>query len=357
MGQKLDNSENYIATCQKSKHQTYEEEACNGRKQFCEKKFNKFTFPGAHNAGTGQKDNPNFSCFYKNHDLNVREQLDFGLRFLDLDVIYNEGGNCNGLETGTFNKIAQPKSISAVAQNFFIALQIAGHGAFTFLYQCMGSLKHYFQEVKKWMEEKENTREVVIVHLGELKNRDEVIDHFQRLLSCVYPSDKGINTHFQETGKWPTLGEAISSEKQLFVMVKFKKAELLGNDDIQRKYIKVLKVKDESLKESLPKGTISMISAYKSGYVGDNCIQRVQMVEKKCQELQADFVKVPAYGTLTNDAICLHHVAEECNSRIPQILNACKKHKDVVNFVFADYPNHLGLSHYTLPEITENENL
>ena len=63
-------------------------------------RFNEFTFPGAHNAGTGQMDYPNLRCFYKNQDLNVREMLDFGIRFFDLDVIYSLAGHCEGLETG-----------------------------------------------------------------------------------------------------------------------------------------------------------------------------------------------------------------------------------------------------------------
>ena len=99
MGQKLDFNEHFQTYCQPG-HGNFEEYACNGRTEFCDIPFNQFTFPGAHNAGTGQKDDPNFSCFYKNHDLNVREQLDFGLRFLDLDVIYSQQGKCKGLETG-----------------------------------------------------------------------------------------------------------------------------------------------------------------------------------------------------------------------------------------------------------------
>ena len=100
----MDNDEKYKASCQ-PEEADFEENGCNGRVGFCDIPFNKFTFPGAHNAGTGQKDDPNFPCFYKNQDLNVREQLDFGLRFLDLDVIYSLGGNCKGLETGEFSHV------------------------------------------------------------------------------------------------------------------------------------------------------------------------------------------------------------------------------------------------------------
>jgi len=335
VARKLDNEEHYTASCQAEKYIEgglfkWEDAACNGRTDFCDMKFNEFTFPGAHNAGTGQMDDPNLSCFYKNHDLNVKEQLDFGIRFLDLDVIYSTSGKCEGLETG--------------------------HGANNLLYQCMGSLTKYFEDMKAWMDE--NPREVVVVHIGEIKNREEAMGHIHKMLTCVYPDFvSGINTHFQETGEWPTLGQAIQQRRQLFVMIKFNEEELVSENNHPERFIKVLKVKTPRLKPSLPRGTVSVMSAYGGGYVGDHCIKRVDRAEEKCRTMDADFTKLAAYGTHTNDAVCLSDTAEQCNARIPQILKACKKHKRIVNFLFADYPNYLGEIHYTLPEITENENL
>ena len=237
---------------------------------------------------------------------------------------------------------------------FHACKYFSGHGANTLLYQCMGSLSDYFDDLKAWMED--NPREVVIVHLGELKNRAEVMEHFQVLLDHVYPGDAGVNTHFQETGEWPTLGQAIDQNKQLFVMIKFPKSDLTGGDAVDR-YIKVLKIKNNGPRPALPRGSVSVMSAYGGGYIGSDCNKRVEMAEEKCQTMDADFVKLPAYGTHSNDAVCLYDTAEQCNSKIQQILSACRRHKPVVNFLFADYPNYMGDSHLTLPEITENENL
>ena len=73
---------------------------CNGHASLCGLRFNEVTFPGTHNAGTGEEGRM-FKCAFKNHDLNVREQLDFGIRFFDFDVIFsNSNFFCNGLETG-----------------------------------------------------------------------------------------------------------------------------------------------------------------------------------------------------------------------------------------------------------------
>lgn len=60
---------------------------CNGHVDFCRMRFDEFTFPGTHNAGTGQGSRL-ADCFFKNQDLDIKEQLDFGIRFFDLDVVY-----------------------------------------------------------------------------------------------------------------------------------------------------------------------------------------------------------------------------------------------------------------------------
>jgi len=43
---------NIIFSCEQKV--TTEEVLCNGHKDFCELPFNKFTFLGSHNSGTGQ---------------------------------------------------------------------------------------------------------------------------------------------------------------------------------------------------------------------------------------------------------------------------------------------------------------
>ena len=202
----------------------------------------------------------------------------------------------------------------------------------------------------------ENPREVVIVHLGELRNQAEVLKHFHTLLETVYPNNLSINTHFQETGKWPTLGQAINQHKQLFIMVKYPETELTSEDSVTR-YIKVLKIKTAKQRPVLPRGAVSVMSAYGGGYIGSNCERRIQKADEKCRTMDADFVKLPAYGTLSPSAACLYQTAQQCNSKLQQILDACRQHKPVVNFLFADYPNYMGDNQYTLPEITEMENV
>ena len=60
---------------------------CNGSPRFCHLHFDEFTFTGTHNSGTREASR-NLNCFFKNQDLSIREQLDLGIRFFDLDIIY-----------------------------------------------------------------------------------------------------------------------------------------------------------------------------------------------------------------------------------------------------------------------------
>ena len=66
--------------------------SCNGSPAFCALPYNETTFPGSHNAGTGEESR-NLDCAFKNHDLDIWEQLDLGIRFFDFDIIYRYNNN------------------------------------------------------------------------------------------------------------------------------------------------------------------------------------------------------------------------------------------------------------------------
>ena len=87
---KLDNEEFETVNCNKTLTQVQNHLTCNGNEKFCHLKFNETTFAGAHNAGTGMSTVLALDCFVTNHDLNITEMLDFGLRFFDFDVKYYE---------------------------------------------------------------------------------------------------------------------------------------------------------------------------------------------------------------------------------------------------------------------------
>ena len=90
INKKLDNSEEDVFDCDEKVAEDEYENTCNGHSKFCDLKFDQVTFAGAHNAGTGMSYQPIADCFVTNQDLSLTEMLDFGLRFFDFDIKYDE---------------------------------------------------------------------------------------------------------------------------------------------------------------------------------------------------------------------------------------------------------------------------
>ena len=103
-----------------------------------------------------------------------------------------------------------------------------------------------------------------MIHLGELKNREQALPEVRQLLSQVWPDfNQGLNTHFQATHEWPTLGQALDDRKQLFVMIIFDESEMASElyDEYYQpeRFIKVKKVLQRFLIGSLT-GTLNSAS-------------------------------------------------------------------------------------------------
>lgn len=211
--------------------------------------------------------------------------------------------------------------------------------------------------VRNWLNA--NPREVAIVHFGSVNNFDEAMVHVKEELDKIFQDKSSVqlNTEFQATGEWPTLQEAIDSNQRLFLMIRFKDLSKLTSSE---KFISVVKVGKKQLdmpKPDLPKGTLSILSMYGSGDVGDDCEDVIDDAHKYCGRVDADWTKVATYGS-SGAASCLTSRARVCNARIQEILNACKSHKPSgIDIVFTDYPNYLGKATKTIVEIAEEENL
>ena len=121
VGVRLDYTSSHTSRCRR----VAGEEAgpgCNGSPEFCRLRLDQFLWPGSHNSGTGQQEG-SLPCMFKNQvrcntfylplsrncgvttfcclqDLDIVEQLEFGIRFLDIDTIVSRAGGCSGLETG-----------------------------------------------------------------------------------------------------------------------------------------------------------------------------------------------------------------------------------------------------------------
>lgn len=136
IGKKLDHDESVSVDCIKTRAEPYKDldKTCNGDERFCKMKFNKFTFPGTHNSGTGMKSVTN-KCLVKNQDFSMTEMLDFGIRFFDFDTKYKSDGK---LETG-HNVVSWVK---------------------------FGEVKNALIEIKDWLNKHPN--EIVVPYFGNM---------------------------------------------------------------------------------------------------------------------------------------------------------------------------------------------
>ena len=111
----------------------------------CDLKLDQVTFVGSHNAGSGFDGVLHYwsggavsSCFYRNHGLSFDKQLDFGVRFFDVDTCWdsknNEAINCHC--PGTEGK------------NCAYA----------------GSMKKGLKQIKSWLDK--NANDVIIIHFN-----------------------------------------------------------------------------------------------------------------------------------------------------------------------------------------------
>ena len=230
-----------------------------------------------------------------------------------------------------------------------------GHGPWlSFLYQSFGSVETFLLQLKTWMSQ--HPREVVVVHFGRVDRFNETYSQLQAVLGREFPNNEGLNTQFQETGSWPSLGLAVAQSRTLFLMVRIKESEAALSEEGPKPFIKVKKVTQPGqIKAALPSGWASVTSTY-SQWIGRRCDTVVSNARTLCRALDADFVKVAAYGALGGGHLCLDRLSRQCNPRIPDILAQCLESQPWVNFLFADYPNYPARSSQTLPEIAEQEN-
>ena len=149
---KLDYEDFETVECTKIQNSTLCPKCCNSHEKFCALKFNETTFAGAHNAGTGMSSVLALDCYVKNHDLNIKEMLDLGLRFFDFDVKYYSDED----EIWT------------------------GHGPDA-MYFTFANFEDVLQMFQSWMIEHSN--EVIVIYVGSFKG--DKAKGFQKLNQLV----------------------------------------------------------------------------------------------------------------------------------------------------------------------------
>lgn len=232
IGIKLDGSDEASFECGRLQSgQEQHQSNCNGQASFCGLRFDQFLFAGSHNSGTGESDSRMMECAFKNHDLDITEQLDFGMRMFDFDIVYSEGSAppfCNGLETG--------------------------HGRFPWVYQCFGQLGTIFNKARTWLEAHKN--DCIVLYFGEVENEQETFPRLVKLLKKTFGSL--LSDAYKKTGEWPTLGEAVASGRRVFVFVRS------DIEEDSHEIVREVQVSFGNQTPRVPEGSVSILSTFKS---------------------------------------------------------------------------------------------
>ena len=341
--EKLDHSENYRTRCAlKVLHSNPSKQTvCNGNAEFCKLTFDQFLFPGSHNSGTGQSQG-SFQCGFKNQDLNIVEQLEFGIRFLDIDSIKTDLSGCNGLETGH------------------------GKSPELMLYQCYGQMSSLLSELRRWMDA--HPSEVVVVNFGNIQYPEETIPALLETLKEIFPpvsTSVKLNSQYKRTGKWPTLGEAVESNERIFVFIRDTIGAISGNNHPE--VVKEIKVKPTDIElTSKNRSDATVMSSYEAKSVGDDCSYLMDTNELAClrdKQLHPDFLKLSFFsafgkgGTFRTE--CIHKMARKCNvwpaSAVRECANVGLQFRP--NFILLDYPNYQSEAELTIIQLCNEINL
>ena len=311
---------------------------CNGREEFCWLRFDQLLFPGTHNSGTGQKKGM-ARCASKNQDMDIIEQLEFGIRFFDLDVIYSTSLlGCSGLETG--------------------------HGSHPELglYQCYGRMEELLQDLLGWLDK--HWSEVVVLHFGNIALEDKTVPRLKDTIKKVFSNSSGvkINGNFKKTGEWPMMGDAVENNERVFIFIR----DEIGNireDELE--FVKEIKRKPLDDKNMTKTSTeIFMTSSYKAERVGDDCRYILETSNTACMSdmyRQTDFLKLSLFsrfgkgGTIGTE--CIHEMAKKCNYWISEAIENCNFQRFRPNFVVVDYPNYQGLADKNVVQIAFEVNM
>lgn len=339
---RLDYTSEHITQCELRQTEQWEEEqefGCNGRPEFCHLRFDQFLFPGTHNSGTGESEG-SYKCAYKNQDLDIIEQLEFGIRFFDIDVIYSEAFGCSGLETG--------------------------HGSHPELglYQCYGKMDSLLAEMRTWLDK--HPSEVVVINFGNIEWAEETIPSLMETLMEQFSPEEGrvgLNKGFKETGTWPTMGEAVNTNKRVFIFLRDSVGAVTENE---LEIVREIKVKpgDDVISKNLTRFEASITTSYKARSVGSDCKYVLDTNSVACKsenQTETDFLKLSFFSKFGKGGVigteCVHKMARKCNQWVKQAVNSCNYRNFKPNFVLVDYPNYQGQAEQSIVELCNSVNM
>jgi hypothetical protein len=199
---------------------------CNGAVALCDRRIDKITFAGAHNA-MGSSDNPRW--MFPNQDAGLVELLGLGVRAFMLDV-WNGHPVADRIKTDFENEEQRHKYEVAIGPEAFAAAmrirdRLVGEGGEPGLYMCHGFCElgavpfdSALAQFKTFLVA--NPSDVVLVIIEDYVAPADIAAAFNRagLMEYVYTGSS--------RGPFPTLRELIESNQRLIVMAEHHTGEL-----------------------------------------------------------------------------------------------------------------------------------
>lgn len=276
---------------------------CNGLSELCDLRIDQATFPGSHNSGAGFDGLLKYgsgilaaSCFYRNQDKSFSGQLEFGIRYFDVDTCYRHNKVVNCHCSGS------------------------GDCAYT------GSMEKGLSQIDRWMNSHPN--EVIIIHFNNNAQnvyRDKIANSLEKVLLKLWkPNSSGtlaMNTHYRTNNwKWPTLGDAIRQNQRIFVF--------MDNNLSQHIY---------RLHHWFVRSNGIIGSTWDTNSVSSSCSGITTNAKKKCSR-SSDFTDLSAFGSY---GLCTWDMATVCSKWLGEAEEECYRLRErkgkTVNFLLVDW--------------------
>lgn len=269
---------------------------CNGDRRLCGLRLNQVTLPGLHNAGAGFDGGFAFlDCFLRNHARTVEEQLQLGIRYLDIDSSY---WRCGVLGSH--------------------------HSSF-----CGGSICRLLKQTRSFLSR--NPHDVIVLTFNhEMEDAQIVMPALTRQLKSQLGPMLNRGFRARRMSRWPKLRYAVRTNQRVFVFY----APEVQDEPFGRE---VFRPNQWINTEAWLGSTWTEFSLN-----GGNCSQIVQRTAYRCDHHQSrQLVEVSIVPTVTFGS-CIESLAEECRHFHHAALRSCEtfrfRHGRSPNVLLVDYP-------------------
>ena len=281
----------------------------NGRNDLCQLRYNQLTHPGTHNSGSGFSGDLRLRdgssapvCFYRNQGLDYTAQLEFGIRWFDIDLCW----------------VTEQEVTAAVPAGLWTC-HSNGYAGF---------VDEVLRQVDEWLDDN-IYNDVVSLHFNGDYDRSRsapIAAALNDLLVSYWWGDPSpqtkkslsklsMNSDFNLTGEWPRMSRAVGRNERIFVFLH-----------------ESLQLGDQ------PWAHDTIPSRSPSEVIKDSCDSLIEFTRGAC-DVCTDLFGVDAIGSRGN---CIFQLAEICNRVTLNVSRACfdlrMQYGKTLNVIEVDYP-------------------